>query len=186
MEDAHLLNVDLEMLKQKLLFVKELSAKNTDSKKQDDLKAQQKFADLAIEQIKLNASKLTFRGVSIFTDDDLAVLGDATIPIPVRLGRVEHNAHLKVLEILEKMDVKDFAKELFNILGIDRKAFLDQQMVSAGVSKDTKALTQFDMLNYFVSIFSTDSNKFYYSYDKILAQPEYDKVPFFVQELAAR
>jgi hypothetical protein len=93
MEDAIILNQDLTLLEQKLLFVKNLSAKNTDSKKEDDLKASQKYAALVVEQIKSKAAKLTFKGISIFTDDDLATLDDTTIPIQIRLGRVEHNAH---------------------------------------------------------------------------------------------
>lgn len=186
MEDAIILNQDLTLLEQKLLFVKNLSAKNTDSKKEDDLKASQKYAALVIQQIKTKAAKLTFKGVSIFTDDDLATLDDTTLPVQIRLGRVEHNAHQQVLKILESMPVEQFAKELFAALEINRDEFFKEQMTSAGISKNTQALTQFDVFNYFVSILSTDSNKFYYVYDKILAKPEYDKVPFFVQELAAR
>ena len=62
-------------------------------KKKDDLKASQKYAALVIEQIKTKAAKLTFKGISIFTDDDLATLDDTTLPVQIRLGRVEHNAH---------------------------------------------------------------------------------------------
>jgi len=91
LESKHIYTIgaDLDLLLNKLDFINQLANKNNASKTQEDRKTKEIFCKTIIEKIKTDASKLQINGVSILLPEDLSALEDDSIPIFIRMGRLQ-------------------------------------------------------------------------------------------------
>lgn len=184
--DIYSISSDLVLLEDKINFLKNLSEQNVDNKKEEDNKTRDKFLSIIASNLKKDASKLTIKGVSILTPDDLALLDDKTIPIQVRIGKVEHNIYTKFREEAEKSSLKEAAIELFNNLNFDIANMALGSLESYGLKPDISSISQYDYFAYLTTILSVDQNDYYYKYKSYIQNQENDKVPLFSQEYATK
>lgn len=103
-----------------------------------------------------------------------------------RLGKVEHNLHVKFREIVDQSSLEEAIIELLTNLNVDIKAISASSLESYGISPDIQDLSPYDFFVYLTTILGVDQNDYNYRYKAYLQSQENDKVPLFSQEYATK
>ena len=174
---------DLELLINKLQFIKTLIEFNVESKQKENLKTEANFHDLLLDKID-HVEQFAIGGVTIMPEDsELAKFETAA----EKVAFIEHTLYTKVQELLKHgQKIDELVSEIYGKFGINRETIHNTNLTSAQLNPDTKALTEYDIFTWLTTILGSDSHEFFYKYKNLLSADSYKLVPFFTQEYATK
>lgn len=174
---------DLNLLINKLQFIKKLIESNVESKQKENLKTEAKFQDLLLNKIS-DLSQITVGGVTVLPEDKELERAETNAE---KLAIVEHTLFSKVKELVANgQKLEAVIDELYSKFGINRETIHNTNLRAAQLNSDTKALSEYDFFVWLTTILGSDSHEFLYKYKDLLSQESYKLVPFFTQEYAVK
>lgn len=174
---------EIDLVQNKLNFLKTLSDTNTLSKTQENEKTREALQS-AVVRIITPVTNLTLDGVSfeVPTDKMNSAASDEE-----RLGIFEHFLFESVQSALKQgKNIKTIVQNVFDTYNLRSEGIFAQGLNSAGLSKDLKSLSAYDMVVYLTAAMASDSHEFLYKFKNALSQDSYKYVPLFTQEYAAK
>lgn len=174
---------DLELLRQKVGALKGLSDSNVEGKLKNDHDTEVAITSSILKELERQGTKLTLGGISIYPkEEDINKYKTDT----EKLAFIEHYIYTKFNKLVKPDLIESQVTELFDNFGIHANSILESQLKSDGFTKDTKALTDYDLFVWLTTTLAVDSFAYYNDYKKVLQSNDYDKVPFFLQEYAQK
>ncbi len=174
---------DLQLLINKLNFIKTLIETNTESKIQENAKTEKNFNNLILDVIN-NVGQFAIGGVTILpTDDDLQKCKTEQEQVAL----IEHTLYQKVQQLVkEGQKLEDVVNTIYEKFNINRETIHNENLLSEPLNSDTKLLSDYDIFVWLTTALSSDNYEFLYKYKNLLSQDTYKLVPFFTQEYAVK
>lgn len=182
-EDIATIHQDIDLLRNKLQFLKNLIESNTQSKEQENAKTQENIENNLVEQLDYLKDKLTAKGISFYPDQSElnALSGNSE-----KLQLIKHTLYQKMNQLLKDgSNVDEVVSELFDNIDLNASEIFNKSLKSNGLSSTVETISEYDLFVWLTSALAHDSNEFYYKYNQLLKDPNYKKVPFYIQEYAA-
>ena len=177
-DSAALMNLDLERLKVKLQFLKDLGKFNSSRMFNEQETIRNQMTSILInEWKKLSDKELKFKGTVVIPD--LSEIINSAYSEEKKLIEIE-----SLIYESNKDLTNDDKLELIDLLLSDYN-FKNQVENLGEIDKDVKSISNMDFVYYFASILSVYSKDFN---NKLLTllKSTFDKAPFYTQELAVK
>lgn len=181
-ENVHSINTDIDLLINKLEFVKTLIETNTISKLGENLQAQENFESFLLQKIE-DVGQLTIKRISVLPPKEEV---DKIEGLTEKLAYIQHTLYENVQKAIKQgATANSVVSDLLSHFKINKDEILNSGLHSNGLSRDTKVVSEYDLFVWLVSNASVDYFEFLAKYKNTLSQETYKFAPFYVQELAA-
>jgi len=176
-EDASLINTDLNNLLSKLVFLKDLSNSNTESKAKEHILSRENMDKLFLDL--LDKQDFQYKGKPLIADKD------TILNLPISQEAKLLKCQDSIFENFKDTLPENYAAGLEEIFkDFDFNAVFNGD--SNGISSTTQVLSQYDIFINMLTNLSLRSTEVQERNKRIIESPEFNYAPFYGQEYAAK
>ena len=181
-EDVASLHADLSLVRNKLQFLKNLIESNTESKRQENIKAQKNIEGLLLDWSNKHSDSLVYKDKKLFPDKSEL---NSKKTDSEKLALIKHNLYQGIRELVSKGEkAQDIVNAIFDQIGLNANNIFDRDLSTNGLSSDAKSISEYDLMVFLTTAMASDPYEFLYKYKEAISDEKYNKVPFFTQEYA--